>query len=131
MALTKDDLVIGNTLYHLQLISNLLTQTKIYMVDYEGNRWSRYDKPMWSFKVSPMIICGTIDHVITGKVDLDMIRDKTYHMELNGDITYFYEDQLINTRSEDELRYNWSNVYANEAEAIANGKTLCLEKNGA
>jgi hypothetical protein len=101
------------------------------MVDYEGNRWSRYDKPMWSFKVSSMIICGTIYHIITGKVDLDMISDKTYHMELNGDITYFYEDQLINTRSEDELRYNWSNVYANEAEAIDNGETLCLEKNGA
>jgi hypothetical protein len=130
MALTKDDLVIGNTLYHLKLVNNLYTQDKIYMVDSEGNRWSRYDKPRWTYEVSPMVICGTIDHIITGKVDLDMISDKTYHMELEGEITYFHESQLIDTRSEDELRYNWSNVYINEAEAIAVGEALCDKKNG-
>ena len=122
MALTKDDLVIGNTVYHLKTINNLMTRDKIFMTDSEGNRWSRYDKPMWSFKVVPMVICGTIQQIVTGKVDEDLTDDMQYHMELDGDITYFYEYQLT------DPQYQHDGVYATAGEAEAAGQTFCVNK---
>lgn len=127
MTLSKDDLRIGNTVYLMKTINNLLTQDKIFMTDSEGNQWTRYDKPLWSFKVVPMVICGTIQQIVTGKVDEDLTDDMQYHMEMDdGEITYFYENQLT------DPQYGYDSVdsvYASAGEAEAAGETFCANRN--
>lgn len=129
MALTKDDLVIGNTVYYLKMHNNMQTQRRLTMIDSEGNQWSRYDKPRWTYSVSPMVICGNVEHVITGKIDENCVDDFSsiqYHMEHNDEITMFYEWQLV----EDKCLDVWEAVYASADEAEAAGETFCVNKNG-
>ena len=126
MTLSKDDLVIGNTVYLMKTVNNVMTRDKIFMTDSEGNQWTRYDKPLWSFKVVPMVICGTIQQIVTGKVDEDFTDDMQYHMEVDGDITVFYEGHLINPE------YGHDSVdsfYASNDEAESAGKTFYANRN--
>ena len=128
MALTKTDLVIGNTVYYLKINNNLYAQNKLTMIDSEGNHWSRYDKPRWTYTVTPMVICGTIEHVITGKVDENGVEDFgsiQYHMEHDDEISYFYEWQLV----EDKCLDVWEAVYASAGEAESAGQTFCSDRN--
>lgn len=127
MALTKDDLVIGNTVYLMKTVINVMTRDKIFMTDSEGNQWTRYDKPLWSFKVVPMVICGTIQQIVTGKVDLDFTDDMQYHMEMDdGEITYFYEYQLTDPQYEHD---GVDSFYASNDEAESAGKTFYANRN--
>ncbi len=124
MALTKADLVIGNTVYLMKTTNNVMSRDKIFMTDSEGNQWSRYDKPLWSFEVIPMVICGTIQQIVTGKVDEDFTDDMQYHMEVGGGITVFNEDHLINPQQQ----YGHDGVYATSGEAEAAGQTFCVNR---
>ena len=128
MALTKDDLRIGNTVYKLEISNNVYSRKKIYMVDSEGNEWYRYDRALWTFEVTPMTICGVIKHVIRGRVVYDFIAEDEYHMlpvnSTEDNMVLFVESQLINDGTFLPLQF-----FPFIDDAIAAGETFCVNRN--
>jgi len=131
MALSKDDLRVGNTVYRLELDNNVLRRKKLSMVDSEGNEWHRYDRELWTFTVVPMTISGLIKQVVRGVVDLDSISEDEYHLQYIPDsdgkmdttISTFLESDLINDSG------NWDRFYPYYDEAVAAGETYCVNRN--
>ena len=130
MALTKNDLRIGNTVYRLELDNNIIRRKKIYMVDSEGNEWYRYDKALWTFRVVAMKICGSIKQVVHGFVDGDSISEDEYHLNYapvdwaSGVI----EPYGVGYLTTDDPN-SWTFFFANQAEAEAAGETYCVNRN--
>ena len=130
MALTKDDLVIGNIVYHLVVNNNAIRRDKITMVDDAGVEWFRYDKPIWSYRVIPMKICGTVKHLVRGVVLHDSGLDTEYHMchvpdpdgKADGSINYWDEPELIKPYSDDQF-------FTDKTTAIQLGESICLVRN--
>ena len=129
MALSKDDLRIGNTVYRLVITNNGLRRKKLSMVDSEGNEWYRYDRALWTFEVTPMTICGVIKQVVRGMVVSDNISGDLYHVHPvnflpEDDIDFFEESQLIDDGTLLPLQF-----FPFIDDAIAVGETLCNERN--
>ena len=131
MALTKDDLVIGNIVYQLVVNNNAIRREKITMVDDAGVEWYRYDKPIWSYRVIPMKICGTVKHLVRGVVLHDSGLDTEYHMcyvpdpdgKADGSINYWDEPELLNKPWGDD------EFFADEITAITKGESICVNRN--
>jgi hypothetical protein len=136
MALTKNDLVIGNIVYRLVVNNNAFSRKKIKMVDDAGLEWFRYDIPLWTFRVTPTKFCGTIKQVIRGVVRDGCIDEDQYHMQYlpdkegkaDGQIDYWRETELLETFRESA---NNSEFFSNEDHAIAFGESICANKNSA
>lgn len=128
MALSKDDLRIGNTVYKLDLNNNVYRRKKLSMVDSEGNEWYRYDQELWTFEVTPMSICGVIKQVVRGMVISDNISEDEYHLlpvnSTEDDMDFFVESQLIN-----DTPREWTQFFTFIEDAIAAGETLCVNRN--
>jgi len=126
MALSKDDLRVGNTVYKLELNNNLMRRKKLSMVDSEGNEWSRYDRPMWTFTVTAMKICGSIKQVVCGAVDGDSIREDEYHLNCApSDTIEPYDVDYLTIDIPDD----WTQFFASKDQAEAAGKTYCANRN--
>lgn len=130
MALTKDDLMIGNIVYRLVVNNNAWRRDKITMVDDAGVEWYRYDKPIWSYRVIPMKICGTVKHIVRGIIENDCTFDNEYHMQhlpdsegkADGTIGYWAEPELIEPCGDNEF-------FSTELDAIGRGESICVNKN--
>jgi len=126
MALRKDDLRVGNTVYKLELNNNLMRRKKLSMVDSEGNEWSRYDRPMWTFTVTAMKICGSIKQLVSGKVDGDSIREDQYHLNCApSDTIEPYDVGYLTIDIPDD----WTQFFASKGQAEAAGQTYCANRN--
>lgn len=133
MALTKDDLKIGNVVYQLDINNNVARRKKLVMIDSEGNEWYRYDKELWTYTVIPMKICGSVKHIIRGMVHEHGcdVEDEWHLMYLTDNpdersIDYYGERQLA-----DNTLTNWTQFFLNEDAAIAAGESFCVNKNSA
>lgn len=126
MALSKDDLKVGNTVYRLELNNNWMRRKKLSMVDSEGNEWSRYDQPVWTFTVTAMKICGSIKQVICGNVHPDSISEDQYHLNCAPSDTIEPYDVGYLTI---DIRNDSAQFFANEAEAVTAGETYCANGN--
>lgn len=128
MALTKDDLYLGRLVYKLTIDNNIHRRNKLSMVDSEGNEWYRYDQELWTFKVTPMNICGIIKQVVRGVVVSDNISEDEYHLRTvnstEDDIDFFVESQL----TDDDPR-QWTQFFPWIEDANAAGKLICNERN--
>ena len=130
MAISNDNLRIGNTIYKLEINNNINQRNKISMVDSEGNMWYRYDKDVWSYKVTPMYMCGSIKQLVRGVVNSLSVSENEYHFSYvqtdwqSGVIEPYYESQLI-----DEDHNPWTQFFTNEDQAIAAGETICVNRN--
>jgi hypothetical protein len=132
MALSKDDLRIGNLVYKLEVNNNIMRRKKLSMVDSEGNEWHRYDIELLTYSITPMKICGTVKHVIRGVVCSDSVLEDEYHLsyipdtdgKCDGSVDGFVEYQLT---SEDPD--SWTRFFPNIDEAIAVGERICVNRN--
>lgn len=129
MALSKEDLRIGNNVYKLEITNNTIRRKKISMVDSDGNEWHRYDRDTWTFKVSTMKICGSIKQVVGGIVNGDSVSEDEYHLNYSlkiggGVIEAYDETQLI-----DENRGNRTQFFPWFVDANAAGESICNERN--
>ena len=126
MALSKNDLRIGNTVYRLELDNNIIRRKKIYMVDSEGNEWYRYDKALWTFRVIAMKICGSVKQVVSGVVDTDSVSEDEYHLKCaSSDTIEPYGVGYLTIDNDND----WTQFFANEGQAIAAGETFCVNRN--
>jgi len=134
MALTKNDLVIGNIVYRMVVNNNAYSRKKIKMVDDAGLEWFRYDISQWTFRVTPLKICGTIKQVVLGIINDDCIEEDQYHMQYladedgkaEGKMNYWEETVLLETFR--ESTYNCE-FFSNEDNAIALGESICANNN--
>jgi hypothetical protein len=130
MALSKDDLRIGNTVYKLAFNNNITGRAnRITMIDSNGTEWYRRDREMWTYKVTAMTICGSVKQVICGVVNSDSVSEDEYHLSYvqidwqSGVIEPYCESDLINGD------LNFSIFFANEDQAIAAGETIYVNRN--
>jgi len=134
MALTKNDLVIGNIVYRMVVNNNAYSRKKIKMVDDAGVEWFRYDKSQWTFRVTQMKICGTIKQVVRGVICDGCKEEDQYHMQYlpdadgkaEGRVDYWEETVLLETFRESP--YNCE-FFTNEDAAIAAGEYNCVNLN--
>jgi hypothetical protein len=134
MALTRNDLVIGNIVYRMVVNNNAYSRKKIKMVDDAGLEWFRYDKSLWTFRVISMKICGSIKQVVRGVIRDGCQEEDQYHMQYlpdadgkaEGRVDYWPETELL--ESYQESSYN-SEFFSNEDNAIALGESICANNN--
>jgi hypothetical protein len=130
MALTKDDLVIGNIVYRMVVNNNAFSRKKIKMVDDAGLEWFRYDKSLWTFRVISMKVCGSIKQVVRGVIRDGCQEEDQYHLQYlpdaegkaDGQVDYWRESELLETDPDDEF-------FTNEDIAIAAGESRCANYN--
>ena len=130
MALSKDDLRIGNLVYKLEINNNVYRRKKLSMVDSEGNEWHRYDRELWTYSITPMKICGSVKHIIRGIVHVDSMLEDEWHL---------MDIPTIDEPSVESITYcgpihlhNWNNAnqfFSNKDEAIAAGERYCVNEN--
>jgi hypothetical protein len=132
MALIKNDLVIGNIVYRLDVNTNVARRNKLKMTDIDGNEWTRYDIALWTFRVIPMKVCGTIKQIVRGTVSDDCTEENQYHMQCLPDKNG-KQDETIYYWSETELigPFYAPEFFSNEDSAIAVGESTCVNKNQA
>ena len=125
MALSKDDLRIGNLVYKLEINNNIFRRKKLSMVDSDGNEWHRYDQELWTYSATPMKICGVIKQVVRGLVISDNISEDEYHLQpvnsTEDDIDFFVQSQLL-----DDNPRAWTQFFPYMDEAIAAGEHICV-----
>lgn len=126
MALTKDELTVGQQVYKLNIVNDSFRREKLRFVDAEGNEWYRYDRPRWTYDVVLYKITGIAQTTIIGEVSNDEPYDTWYHLknERNTFIVYTADELMEDL----EVPYA-GNFYSSEKDAIKKGEDLCRLKN--
>ena len=59
---------IGQQYFKVEERNNFLGRTKLFFVDENGDKWSRYSKELWEYSIVPSRLIGKVEFVLMGNV---------------------------------------------------------------
>ena len=83
-----EDVKLGDIVYHLETINNMLRKQRISMVDADGTEWYRYDRDDRTYEIHKYTHCGTVKYTTVGDIGDDDPTPDEYYFFKDTDGTY-------------------------------------------